>query len=264
VVPEHLDAIVPRDEGRTSNHRGLSGATVEPAGSGDRLPPCNAIAPARKWQSVDEVRVLVVDAQQAVAESLARVLADEPDLVVVGTATTETCAVELAHRERPDVAVVDQPQIALRLRPSTRTVLLAAGIDDRSVRDAVDAGCRGFATKDGPVADIVLAVRRAASGDAAFDPALLAHLVAMLGPHTQSVGSDLTAREHEVLRRLADGCGNRAIAEELHISVNTVRNYVQSILGKLKAHSKLEAVAIATREGLITRSERPATGRPVP
>jgi DNA-binding NarL/FixJ family response regulator len=210
------------------------------------------------------VRVLVVDAQQAVAEGLARVLGDEADLQVVGTASSEVCAVDLAARERPDVAVVDRAHVAARLRTLTSTVLLVGEVDDRAVRDALASGCRSFATKAGPIADIVLAVRRAAAGDAAYDPAVLARLLSILRTGAPPVGADLTAREHEVLRRMADGAGNRAIAEELHISVNTVRNYVQSILGKLKAHSKLEAVAIAVREGLVARSAPPATRRSAP
>jgi DNA-binding NarL/FixJ family response regulator len=206
---------------------------------------------------MESAGVLIVDGQLAFAESLARVLADASGLEVLGAVSTGAEGVDLARREVPDVALVDRVDVVVDLRsasPTTRTVLLASSIDDRVALAAIDAGCAGFVTKDGHVAEIVDAARRAAAGDMVFTPTLLSRILPMLEAGTVAVGDDLTPREREVLAHMASGSSNRAIAADLELSVNTVRNYVQSILTKLGAHSKLEAVAIARRERLLDQS----------
>ena len=94
-------------------------------------------------------------------------------------------------------------------------------------------------------------MRAAAAGEALISPAQLARLLPKLSPTHRAVGADITDRERELLVLLARGGTNKAIAAELHLSVNTIRNYVQSVLTKLGAHSKLEAVSTAVREQII-------------
>lgn len=101
-----------------------------------------------------------------------------------------------------------------------------------------------------------------AAGEALISPGMLARLLPQLSRNGRAVGADLTVREREILALLAEGLANRAIADRLFLSVNTVRNYVQSILTKLRAHSKLEAVSSAARAGLVTVG--PAGGPPGP
>jgi DNA-binding NarL/FixJ family response regulator len=101
---------------------------------------------------------------------------------------------------------------------------------------------------------VVNAVRDVANGEALISPEVLARILPKLKRTYRSVGHDLTARELEVLQLLAQGQGSRAIATQMHLSLNTVRNYTQSILHKLAAHSKLEAVATAVREGIISHA----------
>ena len=93
--------------------------------------------------------------------------------------------------------------------------------------------------------------RRAALGEALISPETLALLLPKIRPLDRGVGHDLTSREREILSYLAQGATTRAIAAELYLSVNTIRNYIQSILTKLDVHSKLEAVSTAVREGII-------------
>ena len=112
-------------------------------------------------------------------------------------------------------------------------------------------GCSGYVTKHKVVEEVVDAVRAANAGEALISPGMLARLLPRLRPTKKGVGSDLTSREVEVLQCLAQGLANQAIAEQLVISVHTVRHHVQNIITKLQAHSKLEAVATATREGII-------------
>jgi DNA-binding NarL/FixJ family response regulator len=132
--------------------------------------------------------------------------------------------------------------------------MLTASSDDNVLRQAIEAGCSGYLTKDHTIEELILAVRAAYNGEAVISPAMLSRLVAR-GTDRARPGSDLTARETEVLRLLAQGLSNRAIATSLGIRLATVRNHVQSVIEKLQAHSKLEAVATAMRLGIIRTSD---------
>ncbi len=148
----------------------------------------------------------------------------------------------------------DAPEIAgkiLASRPGTRILVLSGSGGDRSLLAALDAGCLGFVTKDKAVEELVAAVRHVHAGEAYVPAAMLGALLPRIGRRFDHPGADLTDRERQVLHCLGDGMTNPAIAEQLFLSVHTVRSHVQGVLSKLGAHSKLEAVAIATREGLL-------------
>jgi DNA-binding NarL/FixJ family response regulator len=209
-------------------------------------------------------RVLIVDDHQVFSEALARSLAEEPDLRIVGTASRSAEALEIAIDHSPDVAIVDHRLSdgdgvvlarALRERvPDISVVMLTAAADDGVLAAALDAGCVGFVTKDQPLAEVLIAVRAAAAGEAVIAPAMLTRLIdRMRGTGARRVGRnpELTSREHEILQLVAAGLPNPQIAARLHVSLHTVRNHVAAILRKLEAHTKLEAVAIAARRGLI-------------
>jgi DNA-binding NarL/FixJ family response regulator len=212
-------------------------------------------------ETATPVRVLIVDDHKMFAESLARLLGDEDGIEVVGVASNGTEGFDLAGRLHPKVVLVDyrmpdrdgvETTSAIKANDaSTMVVMLTAAEDDRVLLNAIDAGCSGFLTKDRAAAEVAQAVRAAAAGEALISPAQLARLLPRLSSTRAEVGSDLTRRELELLDHLSRGSSNKAIAAELHLSLNTVRNYVQTVLTKLGAHSKLEAVATAVREGLI-------------
>jgi DNA-binding NarL/FixJ family response regulator len=212
---------------------------------------------------VTAIRVLVVDDHEMFAESVSRLLADEADIEIAGLAATMNDAVRVAGTTRPDVAIIDfhLPDgdgivTSTRIRavsPETRLLMLTGSADDRLLVDAIDAGCSGFVTKDKALSELVHAVRLVHRGEAYIPPQLLAGLLPRIGTTHRGIGSDLSPREREVLSIVAEGLSNQAIAERLFLSVNTVRNHVQRILFKLHAHSKLEAVATAIREGLLSR-----------
>jgi len=207
------------------------------------------------------IRVLLLDDHEIFVESLARLLAVERDMDVVAHATTTEEAVRLASDTRPDVAIVDyqlaegdgtQATAAIKtVSPATRVVMLTGRTDDRVLIAAIDAGCSGFVTKDKALSELVHAVRVVHEGEAYLTSQMLAGLLPRLGSRPADIGGSLTPREVEVLDLMAEGLANDVIAERLHLSRHTVRNHVQSILGKLHAHSKLQAVVIATREGLL-------------
>jgi DNA-binding NarL/FixJ family response regulator len=207
------------------------------------------------------ISVLLIDDHQMFVESLARVLGDDDRIDVVGVASTAKEGLEVALEHHPRVVIVDfglpdldGVELAAALKasdPDIMAVMLTASTEDRVLLGAIDAGCSGFLTKDRAVNEVVDAVLAAADGEALISPAQLARLLPRLSRNQPSVGADLTKRELQLLNHLARGQSNKAIAEELHLSVNTIRNYMQSVLLKLGAHSKLEAVSTAVREGLI-------------
>jgi len=208
------------------------------------------------------VRVLIVDDHEMFASSLRLALSSETDLDVVGTAATLAQAKNLLVTLEPDVVLldhllpdglgVDSITELRRLRPAVQIVVLTAAAEDSMLVMATEAGCAGFLLKTSPLEELVAAVRTAAAGEMLVSSELLARLLGRLRHDRSQPATDLTGREREILELIAEGLTNAAIAKRLFISVNTVRNHVQSLLAKLGAHSKLEALSVAVRDGLIS------------
>jgi DNA-binding NarL/FixJ family response regulator len=212
-------------------------------------------------------RIVLVDDHQVFAETLCRALQSEPDLEVAAIAADLDGALTAVRRERPDVVVTDHrlgsagpggaadgvavAEAVLAESPSTAIVMLTASEDDRVLVAAIEAGCTGFVTKTQPLGDVIAAIRSAASGEALVNPTMLARVLPRLASRRTTPADSLTRREQEVLEVMASGASNQAIAEQLFISRDTVRNHVASILQKLGAHSKLEAVAVALQRGIV-------------
>jgi two-component system, NarL family, response regulator DevR len=207
------------------------------------------------------IRVLIADDHRMFAESVARLLDDEADVNVVAVAGTVADALQKAEATRPDVAIVDfrlpdgdgatLTRELIALSPATHVLVLTGAGDERLLVASVEAGCAGFLTKDKALTELVAAVRLASVGEAYIPTQLLAALLPKLGVGQKGLGSDLTSREREILQYLRSGESTSSIAASQFLSIHTVRNHVRNILAKLDAHSKLEAVAIANREGLF-------------
>jgi DNA-binding NarL/FixJ family response regulator len=207
------------------------------------------------------ITVLVVDGHQTFAELLGVALRGQPDLRYVGHARNGEQALRLAAELRPDVILLDPElpdadgiAIAELLRhrqPDTRVVILTASNEATLVGRATAAGASGFLSKNGALGDVLHAVHTAHGGGMTVSTDILARLLRSTTPVVGPRGGGLTAREHEVLELMGSGLDPRAIARRLGISVHTCRGYVKAVLAKLDAHSQLEAVAVATRRGLI-------------
>jgi len=211
------------------------------------------------------VRVLIVEDHRVLAEGLEFALSRQRDLMVVGVAGTVAEGTRLAVEERPDVVLMDfhlpdgtgaQATAAIRGQlPEVAVVVLTADTGESALLAAVQAGARGWLVKTAGAAQVIDAVRRAAAGEMLIPAAILADLIALQreqGERQQFAGS-ITPRELEVLDLMALGLDNRAIAERLVLSPTTVRGYVQNILEKLDAHSRLEAVVRARKLRLVDR-----------
>ncbi|WP_051247936.1 response regulator [Nocardioides halotolerans] len=207
------------------------------------------------------IRVLIVDDHDVFAASLAQVLGFEPDLLALGTASSIAEARSLIPTALPDVVLMDHrlpdgdgvaaiAELKL-LRQSTKFVVLTASTADHVLVTAIEAGASGFLSKSRSLDEVRSAVRAAYSGEAVISPEMLARLLPRLNRRREPGRVDLTERELEVLALLADGLPNSEIAARLVVSVHTVRNHVANLSAKLGAHSKLEALSIAIRQGLL-------------
>lgn len=210
------------------------------------------------------IRLVVVDDERLLLESLRRLLDEIEDFTVVATAASVAEALAVGSDVAADVLIVDRRlpdgsgidlgrMLREKVNPDLKVILITGTDEHVVLLDAIEAGFNGYLTKDKAPRELVAAVRAAVAGESLLSPAAMARLLPALQGAYRGAGSRLTARELEVLRLLAAGTSTRKIASMLGISHNTARNHVQSILGKLGAHSKLEAVAVAVREGVVPR-----------
>ncbi len=212
-------------------------------------------------QLVRPTRVVIVEDHTMIADGLVAAFAAHDDIEVVGRSRTAAGVTELAVEVEADVVLLDfrlpdgeAPEVLVQLKatlPDVKVVIVSAASDYRSVIRALEAGASGYMLKDQDIDELVTAVRTVRAGGQALAPALVPKLVSRLAEAPGSAQS-LTRREIEVLQLLADGCSTKQLAETLGLSLNTVRNHVQSAINRLGAHSKLEAVSIAIRQGLIS------------
>lgn len=214
-----------------------------------------------------QVRVLLADAHSLFREALSAALAGQPDLAVVAEAEDGLEAVGEATRMEPEVAVLDADlpncegvRAARLIRervPGCRVVLLAAEEEQDTLADAINAGVNAYLTKASPLADLVDAIRAVHRGDTLVPARMLGGLLDRLVNRRREQSDAvrrmgrLTPREREVLALLAQGGDNDSIARDLVISPQTARTHIQNVLVKLGVHSRLEAAAVAIRNGLL-------------
>jgi DNA-binding NarL/FixJ family response regulator len=210
------------------------------------------------------INLVILEDHSMVASALAASLESEAGFRVLATITHsgDVDRVLSALHERVDVVLldlrlgdgVDATDLIPMIRthcPTAKLVVLSAWSDDRSIARVVEAGCDGYLLKDQQVAELIDAIRSVVNDQPAFAPAIMKRVVSLLSPNRNQQNA-LSARELDVLQRLGDGESTGDIAAALFVSVNTIRNHVQSIMQKLGVHSRLEAVAHAVRTGLIT------------
>jgi DNA-binding NarL/FixJ family response regulator len=207
------------------------------------------------------LRVLLVEDHEMVATGIMALLDAEPDLEVAAWARTGAEAVTAYREHRPDAVLMDYSlpdgpgtDVTVRLREHDpdACVLIVTGheANQRVIGEALDAGCAGFVSKERSVSDLANAIRAAAHGAAVFPADLLAS-VTRRNTNAAREQAELTGREREVLDLLAQGRSTDEIQQQLFLSQHTVRNHVRNVLNKLHARTKLEAVVIAARSGLV-------------
>ena len=224
-------------------------------------------APIGRRAGERRARVLVVDDHSAVAEAVAMAIDSQSDLQCVGTASSLAEARRMAAEQSPDVILIDVelpdgdgieavPELR-RETPRARVLVLTGHTAVSVLARAASAGVCGFLPKESGIHEVLRAIRVARDGGMIVNNATLSSVLDRIGSGAEapaaavSAGDLFTPRELDVLRGLASGRDPQSIARGLGMSVNTCRGHVKSILGKLGAHSQLEAVVIALRRGLL-------------
>ncbi len=202
------------------------------------------------------ITVLLVDDHALVRRGFRRLLEDEPDIVVRGEASDGEEAVELAKTLRPDVVVMDCALPSMNGLVATRRILedngtvavlmLSMHSEDTWIRQALEAGARGYMLKNAMDLELVTAVRRVAAGELVLDPQV-DRTTALKGERERG----LTMRELEILQLIVDGKSNKEIASQLNLSANTVAVHRANIMDALGIHKTAELVVYAIRNGLV-------------
>jgi DNA-binding NarL/FixJ family response regulator len=201
------------------------------------------------------IRVFSVDDHPLLSEGLAAIINHQRDMQLVCQATTGSEAIEQFRKEQPDVTLMDlrlpdmngiDAMIAIRTEfPQARIIMLTTFEGDVEIQRALEAGARGYVLKSMPPPDLVAVIRQVHAGKKHIPSELAARLADHMGEE------DLTAREIEVLQKVAQGNRNRDIAEKLFIAEETVKIHIKHIMDKLGARDRTQAVAIALRRGII-------------
>lgn len=215
----------------------------------------------------ERTRVLIVDDHDLFRTGLASLMADEEGIEVVAQASGGRMGVRLAAELNPDVILMDLrmpdmtgPEATREIvsrNPDVRVLALTVASEDRDVAEALQAGACGFLAKDTPVDSLVVAIHAAARGMAWLSPkaaeVVLGRIRNAPAPQEQQSAplAQLSSRELDVLRLIANGMENAQIAAELNISPRTAKNHVSNILNKLGLPSRVQAAVYAVRQGVI-------------
>ncbi|CAB4575952.1 MAG: response regulator [Actinobacteria bacterium] len=213
------------------------------------------------------IRVLLVDDQHLVRSGFRMILQAEDDLTVVGEATNGKEAVDLVARAAPDVVLMDVQMPVMDGLAATRAITATGGpavlilttFDrDDYLFEALRAGASGFLLKNAPPEDLVAAVRTVAEGNGLLAPEVTRRVIAEFGrgrgaPAPPPEIGNLTERELEVLRLLAEGLSNAEIAERLYLGEATVKTHVSNLLLKLQLRDRVKAVVYAYEHGIVGR-----------
>jgi DNA-binding NarL/FixJ family response regulator len=220
----------------------------------------------RGTKGLDELRVLVVDDHDLFRTGL-RNLLEEEGVNVVGEAENGENAIRLASDLTPDVVIMDlnMPGVGgvettrrlSSLAPLSRVVVLTISADDDDVMNAVMAGACGYLLKDSSIQELIAGIRAASEGESLISPQIAAKVLQRLRAQSKDVDAaetiraELSDRELEVLKLIANGKDNAQIARELFISPKTVKNHISNILMKLQIENRIQAAVYAVRSGIV-------------
>ncbi len=218
--------------------------------------------------STGVITVMIVDDHEMVRRGASSYLEAQPDILVVAQAGTGEEAIKLAREFVPDVVLMDlvlpgmdgveATREVKDISPRTQIIILTSFHQDEYIFPALQAGAISYLLKDVKATELVEAIRRAARGEATLHPRIAARVIKTfrnLDPESATPFITLTDRELEVLKLIAKGCSNDKIAEQLVISVGTVKGHVSNILSKLHLVDRTQAAAYAWQEGIVHRKE---------
>jgi DNA-binding NarL/FixJ family response regulator len=217
-------------------------------------------------EAQEELRVLLVDDHDLFRTGLRSLLEEQGGLTVLGEATNGSEAVRMTRELAPDVVVMDLNMPAMSgveatrhitaLSPLTRVIVLTISDEDGDVMDAIVAGACGYLLKDASIAEVVAGIRSAAVGASLISPTIASKVLQRVRASTadadmaEAIRAELSDRELEVLKLIANGHDNAQIAATLVISPKTVKNHISNILMKLQIQNRIQAAVYAVRSGI--------------
>jgi len=208
------------------------------------------------------IRVVVIDDHEIVRHGIATILSKDVGFQIVGEAADGHEAVRTIRETLPDVALVDVRlpgisgvELCYHIQeesPDTQVLILTSYLDSNVVRECIRAGAKGFVLKDVGSNDLLQSIRELMQGGSPMDSRATRMLIHWMQSGSETEMQDrFTLREIEILRLIAEGLTNREVGEQLCLSENTVKTYLQELYQKLDAHSRIEAVMQATRWGIL-------------
>jgi DNA-binding NarL/FixJ family response regulator len=215
----------------------------------------------------DAIRVLIVDDHDLFRAGLRTLLDEQHEVVVVGEAAGGAEAVRIVGESTPDVVVMDLNMPGMTgveatrqisaIAPLTRVVVLTISDQDGDVMDAIFAGACGYLLKDASIQELMQGIRAAAVGESLISPTIAAKVLRRVRSSSsqpdieRTIRAELSEREIEVLKLIANGKDNAQIAGDLHISPKTVKNHISNILMKLQIDNRIQAAVYAVRSGIV-------------
>jgi NarL family two-component system response regulator LiaR len=211
----------------------------------------------------EKIRILIVDDHEVVREGLRGFLKSQPEFLIAGEAENGQEAVNLARSLLPDVILMDvvmpvmdgitATKNIINENPSARILVLTSFAEDDKVFPAVKAGALGYLLKDSSPSDLLEAIRQVSLGESVLHPSIARKVLREINRSSESIREDeqLTPREVDVLRLVAEGMTNQDIAAQLSLSEWTVRTHLRSIMAKLNLVNRTQAALYALREGLV-------------
>ena len=212
------------------------------------------------------IRVLVADDHPVFRQGLVSLLQQYPELEVVGEATNGNEAVAKAKQSQPDVVIMDicmpggngvaATVVLQQILPQTKVVMFTVSDNDDDLFDAIKAGARGYLLKSIELQELIDSIRLVAEGEAIISPNMAGRLLDEFREgkdQTYNKPGELSQREREILRLVAEGTSNKQIADLLYIGETTVKSHLRSMLQKLHARNRAEAVALAAAKGWLNR-----------
>jgi len=217
-------------------------------------------------KALEDIRVLLVDDHDLFRTGLKNLLAEQ-GLHVVGEAPNGTQALQLVRELAPDVVVMDlnMPGISgveatrqlTAVSPLARVLVLTISVDDADVTNAIMAGACGYLLKDSSIQQLLAGIRAAAAGEALISPQIASKVLQHVRAQSKdtdaadNIRAELSDREIQVLKLIANGKDNAQIAKELFISPKTVKNHISNILMKLQIDNRIQAAVYAVRSGIV-------------
>jgi NarL family two-component system response regulator LiaR len=211
---------------------------------------------------MNKIRLLVVDDQTVVREGLVAILANYPEIEVIGQAADGNQALEIVKQAKPNVVLLDMVMPGLdglatipkirEIAPNARILVVTGFAESDRVYQAIKAGALGYILKDATREQLLLAIRDVAQGRASLQPSIAVKLIQEINHPSELLytADPLTRRELETIRLIARGLSNQEIATELFVNERTIAKYVSSILDKLHLANRTQAALYALREGI--------------